>query len=89
MVGASTLGARMGHGWSTKLKFRWHGWGKFWARSGHKTEILVAWLGQGLGTVGGQNLNSGGMVGASFGHGWGTGHGWGMVYVTLLLYNVK
>ena len=49
----------------------------------------MAWLGQGLGTVGGQNLNSGGMVGASFGHGWGAGHGWGMVYVRLLLYNVK
>ena len=42
------VGARFGHGWGIKLKFWWHGWGKFWARSGHKTEILVAWLGHGF-----------------------------------------
>ena len=56
----SVVGARLGHGWGTKMKFRGHGWGKHaWGKDGarleHKTGIPVAWLGQVLGTVGAQN----------------------------------
>ena len=68
MVGAITLGARLGHGrvndlqllgaslghnWGTKLKFWWHGWGTVGAR-----------LEQGWGTVGAR-----GKVGARLRHG--------------------
>ena len=46
MVRASMVEARLGHGWGTKLKFRWHGSGTIGAQLGQG-----AWLGQGWGKV--------------------------------------